>query len=102
MTTSPKSISPIEAAFALTPRWMLNIRQFDALEIHSCKVIGKDSSGKDIVEQCSDEEAQFWTVFGHIKTGGVDDFEDFGTEAEAQAFHDRLVACYPHLAGTER
>ena len=43
MTTSPKSISPIEVAFALTPRWMLNIRQFDALEIHPCMVIGKDS-----------------------------------------------------------
>ena len=101
MTKSPKSISPIEAAFALTPHWMLNIRQFDTLEIHPCKVIGKDSSGKDIVEQCRDDEAEFWTVFGHLKTGGVDDFGDFATETEAQAYHDRLVACYPHLARTK-
>jgi hypothetical protein len=45
--------------------------------------------------------ADFWTVYGHYRTGGVDAFEDFATEAEAVAFHDRLIATYPHLAGKE-
>jgi hypothetical protein len=41
----------------------------------------------------------FWTVFAHYRTGGVDAFEDFATEAEAVAFRDRLIAIDPHLAG---
>jgi hypothetical protein len=40
-------------------------------------------------------------VYGHFRAGGVDDFEDFATEAEAVAFHDRLIAAWPHLAGPE-
>jgi len=37
-------------------------------------------------------------VYGHYRTGGVNAFEDFPTEAEAIAFRDRLIAAYPHLA----
>jgi hypothetical protein len=93
MTTSPKSpVSPIELAKAITPQWMQNIHDFDALEIHPCMAV---------VEQCARQGAHFWTVFGHFRTGGVDDFEDFATEAEALAFHDRLIAVYPHLADRE-
>ena len=76
---------------------MLRIGDFDALEIHPCIVIGKDSLNKEIVEQCEPEDAHFWTVYGHLRTGGVDAFEDFATEAEAVAFRDRLIADYPHL-----
>ena len=96
-------VSPIDAAKALTPRWMQNIRDFDALEIAPCRVVGHDSLGDEIVEPCDDapDEAAFWTVFGHFRTGGVDAFEDFATEAEAVAFHDRLIAAYPHLAGED-
>jgi hypothetical protein len=54
-----------------------------------------------IVEQCEPDQAHFWCVFGHLRTGGVDAFEDFATEAEAIAFLDRLIAAYPHLAGRE-
>jgi hypothetical protein len=99
--TTPKAdmrVSPIDAARALTPRWMRNIRDFDALEIHPCLVIGNDSLNNQIVEQCETTEAHFWTVYVHLRTGGVDAFEDFSTEAEADAFHDQLIAVYPHLA----
>jgi hypothetical protein len=96
-----KDISPIDAAKALTPGWMQNIRSFDALEIHPCAIVASDGDGMEVVEQCEPEYAHFWTVFGHYRTGGVDDFEDFATEAEAVAFHDRLIATYPHLAGEE-
>ena len=47
------------------------------------------------------EEAAFWTVYGHYKTGGVDAFEDFPAEGEALAFHDRLIVAYPHLSRAE-
>ena len=37
MTTSPKSpVSPIDLAKAITPRWMRNIHDFDALETRLC------------------------------------------------------------------
>ena len=100
-TPTPMSVSPIDAAKALTPRWMRDIRDFDALEIHPCAVIGNDNTDNLIVEQCAPEDAQFWCVFGHLRSGGLDDFEDFATEAEAIAFHDRVIAAYPHLAARE-
>jgi hypothetical protein len=96
-------LSPIDIANALTPHWMKNIRDFDALEIAPCRIVGHDSLGNEIVEPCDDapEEAAFWTVYGHFLTGGVDAFEDFATEAEAIAFHDQLIGVYPHLADRE-
>jgi len=81
--------------------WLLRIWEFDALEIHPCMVVGHDSMGGDIVEPCEPEDAHFWTVFGHYRCGGIDDFEDFPTESEAHAFHDRLIAAFPHLAEWE-
>jgi hypothetical protein len=94
-------VSPLGAAHALTPRWMRNIQDFDALEVHPCWVIGNDRMDNPIMEQCEPGNAHFWCVFGHLRTGGLDDFEDFATEAEAIAFHDRLITAYPHLADEE-
>ena len=94
-------VSPIDLARAITPRWMQTIHDFDALEIHPCMVIGHDSMDNEIVEQCDPDAAHFWTVYGHLRTGGVDAFEDFATEAEAVAFHNRLISVYPHLAKRE-
>jgi len=79
-------------------RWMQNIQDFDALEIHPCIVIGNDNLDNKIAEQCEPKDAHFWCVFGHLRTGGLEDFEDFATEAEAVAFHDRVIAAYPYLA----
>jgi hypothetical protein len=92
-----RSISPIDPPRARNRHWLLRIWEFDALEIHPCAVIGYDSAGKEIVETCAPKEADFWTVYGHNRTGGVDAFEDFATVAEAGNFHDRLVEVYPHL-----
>jgi hypothetical protein len=64
-----------------------------------CCVVGHDGTGGEFVEPCAPEDAHFWTVYGHYRTGGVDAFEDFKTEAIA--FHNRLIATYPHLAGKE-
>jgi hypothetical protein len=98
------SNSPIDIANALTPDWMQRIKEFDGIEIEPCRVVGHDSLGNDIVEPCDDapEEAFFWTVYGHLRTGGVNAFEDFATEAEAVAFHNRLISAYPHLAAEGR
>jgi hypothetical protein len=93
--------NPIAAAFAVTPSWMLAIRDFDALEVHPCRVVGT-ADGIETVERCAPEDAHFWSVYGHYRTGCVDCFEDFPTEAEAEAFAARLRRTYPHLAGEVR
>jgi hypothetical protein len=85
----------IQTTYAQT-HWLREIEAFDALEIHPC-MEGKDSDGTGYVEQCEPAEAHFWTVYGHYRTGCVNAFEDFLTEADAIAFRDRLIAAYPHL-----
>jgi hypothetical protein len=74
------------------------IREFDALEIHPCVVVGHDDRYNEIVEQSLPAIADFWTVYGRYHTGRVEAIEDFASPAEARAFHDRLVSIYPHLA----
>ena len=86
-----KTIAPIDALAS-------RMAEFDALEIQPCAVIAIDGTGSEIVEPCQPEDAFFWTVYGHFRMGGVDALRDFPTEAEAVAFHDRLVATFPHLA----
>ena len=89
--------NPITAAFAATPHWMLDIRSYDGLEIQPCHIVGRADDGNEIVEPCEPEEAEFWTVYGHSREGGVNAFEDFPNAEKARAFAERLLACYPHL-----
>src|ERR1700733_15424575 len=100
MTTYTPS-NPVEAAFAVTPSWILAIGNFDAIEVHPCCVVGL-SDRQEIVETCAREDAHFWSVYGHCVTGGLECFEDFSTEAEAEAFAARLRRTYQHLAGEAR
>ena len=88
--------NPIAAAFALTPDWMLAIRDYDGLEIAPCAVVGS-GEGREFVEVCEPAVAQFWTVYGHCRTGGVNAFEDFPTPAAAREFAAKLLKAYPHL-----
>ena len=90
---------PITAAFAATPHWMLNIRAFDGLEIQPCQIIERDSQGKETVEPCEPEEADFWTVYGHYRTGGVDAFEDFPTPGSGASFCRASAELLLPLAG---
>ena len=89
--------NPIVAAFALTPFWMLTIQEYDAVEVHPCRVTGF-ADGQELIEQCEPEAADFWSVYGHCRTGGLSCFEDFPCEAAANAFAARLRQTYPHLA----
>ena len=90
--------NPIEAAKALTPWWMMEIRRFDGLEVHPVRELSPEAEGGPIpCEQCDPEDAHFWSVYGHCIEGGVDCLEDFPSEAQARAFAERLLEAYPHL-----
>ena len=91
-----KGGSPIDKAKALIPFWMLKIHDYDGLEIHPCHEQEEDD-GSTHIEQCEAEEAQFWSVYGHLKTGGIECFEDHPTEKEARKAAEQILAAYPHL-----
>ncbi len=95
------SLSRPEIVKPFTPRWVAKISEFDAIEVRPCAIVGRNSRGRKFVEPSQPEDASFWTVYGHYRPGGaisgVEAIQDFGTEKEAQQFHDRLMGNYPNL-----
>jgi hypothetical protein len=102
-------MGPIEAAKAATPWWMMEILDYDGLELHPVRdhrwndeTMGKrpfssQDDNETWCEPCVAGEEHFFSVYGHCKQGGVMCFEDFATYAEALAFAQQLLAAYPHL-----
>lgn len=91
------ALDPISKAKALTPHWMMEIHAFDGLEMHPVQVLTNEQDGSSHCEQCEPDEAHFWSVYGHLRAGGVLCFEDFATEAQARGFAQRLLDAWPHL-----
>jgi hypothetical protein len=54
--------------------------QFDGLEVGGCITFKDEASGREITEGgIGDDKAEFWTVYGHLKTGGVEAITDCAT-----------------------
>lgn len=95
--------SPIELAKAATPWWMMEIFTFDGLELHPVRDLHWDDGtmGKrpfnippwheTCCEPCTPGEEHFWSVYGHLKIGGILCIEDFPTEAQAHVFAAQLL-----------
>jgi hypothetical protein len=69
----------------------------ELLEIHPVQERADTDDGFSYCEQCTPEEADFWSVYGHLREGGVLCLEDFTTEAEARAFAETLLSAWPWL-----
>lgn len=99
MNTDTATFSPEEAPKLLAaperPRWIAEISSFDGLEIHPVREVREEAEA--YCEQCEPHEAQFWSVYGHLKEGGVLCLEDFESEAQARDFANRLLDEWPHL-----
>lgn len=92
-----------------TPGWIQTVFQYDGLEIHPmCDGLWDDAQqgpgpfdphgdNDTWCEPCSAQNAHFWSVFGHLKSGGITCFSDFATEVEAHAFAQKLLKAYPQL-----
>lgn len=67
------------------------MKQFDAYEIHGCQCLddaGLPDPNGISVETCTDAQAQFWTLYGHIPGEGVQAIGDFASrEAEEEVFY---------------
>ena len=62
------------------------MRRFDALELHACIEL-EDPSGEKFIEQADDERnSTMFSVYGHLKTGGIFCLEDFATHDAALAW----------------
>lgn len=73
--------------------------QFDDYEIHGMKRL-RDCPGSeeepvgrviDNCEQVSDNEAEFWSLFGHIPGQGLDCIGDFATREHAEEIFARIT-----------
>lgn len=64
----------------------------DGLEVSPCRPDGDDS-----VEVCEPAQAEFWSLYVHLATGGVDWVADYRTEADALAEARRLLRFHPGL-----
>jgi hypothetical protein len=53
-----------------------NLKSFDTYEIHPCMVVNIHGD----VEQCNDDEVEFWTLYGHVYGEGVYAIADFPDE----------------------
>jgi hypothetical protein len=63
--------------------------RFDGYEIHGIKKLGKGRSKH--AEQVPDEQAQFWSLFGHIPGQGIDCIGDFATRGHAEEIYARIT-----------
>ncbi len=66
-----------------------NPAPFDNYEIHGVREFGK---GKDRhCEQVPDDEAQFWSLYGHIPGQGVECIGDFASREHAEEVYARIT-----------
>ena len=99
MTNTPeyKGPSPIQLAKEATPFWFETIHNYDGLELAPVTEY-EDRDGVKYCERVDDPaEAQFWSVYGHLREGGVECLEDFDTEQEAASFAKELLSLFPNL-----
>jgi len=73
--------------FTVSATWL----SFDAFEVHGCSRINKRTGRAEpryddpgVLEPTTGDDIPVcWSVFGHLRTGGLDDLMDFSTEEEA-------------------
>lgn len=68
----------------MTELYHEQVGPFDGFEIHPCRIFS--SGDHELVEQCDTEEAEFWSVYIHLKEGGLSCIADCNSREEAEKF----------------
>jgi len=76
---------------------MSNIKQFDFYEIASVKIIDKKTHACEI---CKPDEADFWTLYGHIPGEGIDAFADCETKEQCEELLQRITGKKDYILNT--
>lgn len=63
--------------------------RFDDYEIHG--VFQFDDDGRKFCEQVPDDEAQFWSLYGHIPSRGLECIGDFESRKLAEQIYSRIT-----------
>ncbi len=63
--------------------------RFDGYEIHGVREF--DDKGGKYCEQVPDDEAMFWSLYGHIPGAGLECIGDFKTRAFAEEIYERIT-----------
>ena len=63
--------------------------RFDGYEIHGVREF--DDGGGKYCEQVPDDEAEFWSLYGHIPGAGLECIGDFKTRALAEEIYERIT-----------
>ena len=63
---------------------------YDNYEIHGC-IERYAAQSPGFTEQCPDDEAQFWTLYGHIPGQGVETIGDFKSREAAEECFYRIT-----------
>ena len=58
----------------------------DAIEIHPCTVVSTDSDGREVLEQCDEDDPNIkcWSLYFHETGTGLIHVKDFDTKQEAE------------------
>lgn len=67
------------------------VERFDAYEIHGVREFGRGKSR--YCEQVPDNEAQFWSLYGHIPGQDLQCIGDFKTRQFAEEICSRITGC---------
>jgi len=65
------------------------MKSFDNYEIHGVHEFSDD--GRQFCEQVPDDQAMFWTLYGHIDGEGVEAIGDFATRQHAEETIQRIT-----------
>ncbi|WP_152053053.1 hypothetical protein [Tautonia marina] len=70
------------------------MKPYDNYEISGCQTLdgaGLPDPDGSITVVCDDDEAQFWTLYGHIEGEGVEAIGDFSSREAAEATYFRIT-----------
>ena len=64
---------------------------FDGYEMHPC-TLSQNAQGEQWIDQCEEDypNLAFWSVYGHLKTGGLECLSDHATKDEALSVLSKL------------
>jgi len=65
---------------------------FDGYEISGVREYG--TGKRRFCEQVTDDEAQFWSLYGHIRGEGLECIGDFKTRQHAEEVYARITGCH--------
>ncbi len=75
-------------------------QKFDGFEYHPCSFYSVN--GNTFVEQCEPKDAVFWSVYAHLKIGGLECLADFKSEKQCKEFIEFLESVLANYIGPEQ